>query len=193
MPQRFLARPRQKALEFNRYLVAQRTVQLEKGDVGTDMNGDLLRYVYVGGEMVNMALLTNRHATVADFPTAFRYDTEFLMAEENAKINSRAICTSPQEGGHPDISAQVATTSAPQFGADTLPAPPSGGGIGPCDFSGGLEPVIKGVVNALSGRRIYHVPGGLSYAATAVDEANGDRWFCTEVEAMAAGWNRSFQ
>ena len=184
---------RQKALEFNRYLVAQRTVQLEKGDVETDMNGDLLRYVYVGGEMVNMALLTNGHATVADFPTAFRYETEFLMAEENAKNNLRGIWASLQEGGQPDVSAQVATTSAPQFGAGTLPAPPSGGDIGGCDFSGSLEPVIKGVVNALTGRRIYHVPGGLSYAATPVDEANGDRWFCTEVEAMAAGWNRSLQ
>ena len=41
------------------------------------------------------------------------------------------------------------------------------------------------------GTRIYHVPGGASYAKTRIDEAKGERWFCSEAEARAAGWRRA--
>ena len=45
---------------------------------------------------------------------------------------------------------------------------------------------IKG--NISSSGKIYHVPGSRSYAKTNVDESSGERWFCTEEEARAAGW-----
>jgi hypothetical protein len=45
---------------------------------------------------------------------------------------------------------------------------------------------IKG--NVSGSGRIYHVPGSRSYAATRIDEAGGERWFCSEAEARAAGW-----
>ena len=46
---------------------------------------------------------------------------------------------------------------------------------------------IKGNINS-EGERIYHMPGMRSYGATRIDEANGERWFCSEEEARAAGW-----
>ena len=46
---------------------------------------------------------------------------------------------------------------------------------------------IKGNINR-KGERIYHVPGSRSYAETIIDEGKGERWFCTEAEAIAAGW-----
>ena len=49
---------------------------------------------------------------------------------------------------------------------------------------------IKGNISK-SGERIYHVPGGAFYDRTKVDEDAGERWFCTEQEAEAAGWRRS--
>lgn len=49
---------------------------------------------------------------------------------------------------------------------------------------------IKGNISA-KGERIYHVPGGGYYDATKIDAAKGERWFCTEAEAKAAGWRRS--
>ena len=49
---------------------------------------------------------------------------------------------------------------------------------------------IKGNINS-KGTRIYHVPGGDYYAATRINTRNGERWFCTEAEARAAGWRRS--
>lgn len=47
--------------------------------------------------------------------------------------------------------------------------------------------VIKGNIGR-GGAQIYHLPGWSSYAATRIDEAQGERWFCTEDEARAAGW-----
>ena len=49
---------------------------------------------------------------------------------------------------------------------------------------------IKGNV-ARDGERIYHVPGGKYYDRTRIDPEKGERWFCTEAEAGAAGWRRS--
>ena len=36
--------------------------------------------------------------------------------------------------------------------------------------------------------RIYHLPGSPAYGPTRIDERRGERWFCTEDEARAAGW-----
>ncbi len=46
---------------------------------------------------------------------------------------------------------------------------------------------IKGNINS-KGDRIYHVPGLRSYGATRINESKGERWFCSEAEARAAGW-----
>ena len=50
--------------------------------------------------------------------------------------------------------------------------------------------VIKGNVGR-KGARIYHIPGGQYYARTRIDPSKGERWFCSEAEARAAGWRRS--
>ena len=57
----------------------------------------------------------------------------------------------------------------------------SGGG----NQSGNCQ--IKGNINS-KGDRIYHVPGTPSYGATRINESKGERWFCSEAEARAAGW-----
>ena len=49
---------------------------------------------------------------------------------------------------------------------------------------------IKGNISK-SGTGIYHVPGGRFYDQTRIDTSRGERWFCTEAEARAAGWRRS--
>ena len=50
--------------------------------------------------------------------------------------------------------------------------------------SGGCK--IKGNISA-KGERIYHLPGRRSYDRTVLNEAAGERWFCSESEATA-GW-----
>lgn len=46
---------------------------------------------------------------------------------------------------------------------------------------------IKGNINA-KGERIYHMPWSRYYTSVRMDEAKGKRWFCSEAEAIDAGW-----
>ncbi len=73
------------------------------------------------------------------------------------------------------VLALVLGAAAPPAGAQQQPRPGC---------------VIKGNVSA-SGERIYHLPGGAFYNATQIDPKRGERWFCSEAEAQAAGWRRS--
>jgi endonuclease YncB( thermonuclease family) len=54
------------------------------------------------------------------------------------------------------------------------------------------ECAIKGNI-ARDGERIYHVPGGRYYGVTVMNLEAGELWFCTEAEAVEAGWRRSQQ
>lgn len=54
------------------------------------------------------------------------------------------------------------------------------------------ECTIKGNVSR-SGGRIYHMPGQLNYAKINMSKNSGERWFCTEAEAEAAGWRKALR
>lgn len=45
---------------------------------------------------------------------------------------------------------------------------------------------IKG--NISDHGRVFHVPGQKFYQRTKIHEASGERWFCSETEALRAGW-----
>jgi endonuclease YncB( thermonuclease family) len=49
---------------------------------------------------------------------------------------------------------------------------------------------IKGNISR-GGKRIYHMPGQKDYGRTVIDTAAGERWFCNETEAGAAGWRKA--
>jgi endonuclease YncB( thermonuclease family) len=61
----------------------------------------------------------------------------------------------------------------------TLSEPPAPEG---CRIKGNISP---------SGDHIYHVPGDRSYGDTRINESKGERWFCSESDASAAGWRRA--
>jgi hypothetical protein len=69
-------------------------------------------------------------------------------------------------------------------------APPAAAGCG-----AGAEPpagcAIKGNISRDGGERIYHVPGQRYYGHTRISPEHGERWFCSEAEARAAGWRRA--
>jgi endonuclease YncB( thermonuclease family) len=50
--------------------------------------------------------------------------------------------------------------------------------------------VIKGNISS-KGERIYHVPGQENYGRTRISSSKGERWFCSEADARAAGWRRA--
>lgn len=50
---------------------------------------------------------------------------------------------------------------------------------------------IKGNISINSGAKIYHVPGQENYTATIIRTEYGERWFCSEADARAAGWRKA--
>lgn len=50
--------------------------------------------------------------------------------------------------------------------------------------------LIKGNISYSSGYKIYQVPGGQYYATTNIDPTSGERWFCTEQDALNNGWRK---
>lgn len=53
--------------------------------------------------------------------------------------------------------------------------------------------LIKGNISFDTGEKIYHLPGQKFYDSTTIDHSYGERWFCTEAEAQAAGFRKSLQ
>lgn len=49
---------------------------------------------------------------------------------------------------------------------------------------------IKGNISG-SGERIYHLPAQVDYAKVRISKRAGERLFCSEDEAIAAGWRRA--
>ena len=50
---------------------------------------------------------------------------------------------------------------------------------------------IKGNISINTGERIFHVPGQEYYSRTIITPRYGERWFCSEQEAYAAGWRKA--
>ncbi|HWO73950.1 MAG TPA: thermonuclease family protein, partial [Dehalococcoidia bacterium] len=163
----------QEASARNRALVEGRAVELEKDVSETDAFGRLLRYVYVDGTMVNETLVREGYAVVSTFPPDVKYADRFLAAQQEARAAGRGLW-----------GACFAATPTPQPAARGCPqgcvTPPPG-----C--------VIKGNVSQSTREKIYHVPGGEFYDATVIDPSRGERWFCTEAEALANGWRKSLR
>ena len=147
----------------NRELVEGKTVGLEKDVSETDRFGRLLRYVWLGGRMVNARLVEEGYATASTFPPDVRHAELFAALQTEARTQGRGL-----------------------WGACATPEAPSPTATGACD-----QPRIKGNISLTTGEKIYHVPGGYYYDDTVIDEAKGERWFCTEAEAVAAGWRKS--
>jgi endonuclease YncB( thermonuclease family) len=144
-------------------LIGDRTVTCTKRDVdnyGRAVSVCRSGAADLGAEMVR-----------SGFATAYRrYSNDYVDEENDARTARRGIWagefTNPEDYRHDEPPAQ--RERAP-------PRPPRDG----C--------YIKGNING-DEERIYHVPGTPSYDDTVVDESKGERWFCTESEAKAAGW-----
>ncbi|MBN2086340.1 MAG: thermonuclease family protein [Anaerolineales bacterium] len=134
-----------------------------------DRYGRLLRHVFADGIFVNRELVREGLARAGHYPPDLSCYEDFRAAEEEARTAGRGIwglLGSPTYFTH-------------EWGScvDGCVTPPAG-----C--------VIKGNINR-KGEKIYHVPGGKYYEQTVIEPEKGERWFCSEAEAAAAGWRRS--
>lgn len=49
---------------------------------------------------------------------------------------------------------------------------------------------IKGNISWNNDKKLYHLPGMKDYEITEISPEKGERWFCTESEAIANGWKK---
>jgi len=93
-----------------------------------------------------------------------KYSTEFVAVEAEARAQKVGVWQGPAEAPwdfrHDEW--QVAETAAPKGCA------------------------IKGNISAHG--HIYDMPWSTWYDRVKIDETRGERWFCSEAEALAAGW-----
>ena len=79
------------ASEFNKKLVDGETVFLERDVSQTDEYGRLLRYVWLGDELVNAVLVREGYAQVATYPPDVKYQHVFLELQREARDKKRGL------------------------------------------------------------------------------------------------------
>lgn len=73
------------ASSYNSSLVLNKTVRLEKDVSEVDKYGRLLRYIWIGGVLVNEKLVRDGYAVSSSYPPDIRYQDRFLSAQTAAR------------------------------------------------------------------------------------------------------------
>jgi len=134
-----------------------------------DRYGRLLRYVLLpDGANVNASMVASGYAYEYTYDGPYRYQELFRGNQRSARSAGAGVWSASScDGQRSPQSSFIATSLIPTL-------PPDG-----C--------VIKGNIN-VKGEKIFHIPGDESYADTVITAAKGERFFCSEADATAAGW-----
>ncbi len=79
------------ASERNRQLVDGQTVGLEKDVSETDSFGRLLRYIWVGDQMINATLVEEGYALASTYPPDVKHSQLFASLQAQARDNGRGL------------------------------------------------------------------------------------------------------
>ena len=148
-------------------ILSGRRIELESEPLQDerDKYGRLLRYVFLeDGTNFNLLMIREGYAYEYTYDLPYKYQTEFKQAQKYAEGNELGLWGKLCEG-------QTSVITAPAASA-----------AGAC--------VIKGNINAKK-EKIYHAPGCGSYDKTVIDESGGEKWFCSEQDALDAGWRKA--
>lgn len=154
-------------------LLSGKSVRLEADSTQgeRDVYGRLLRYVFLSnGTNFNKLMIEQGYAFEYTYNLPYKYQTEFKKAEIYARENKLGLWAD-------DTCAGAATPVSTDSGTNTN-----------IDANAPTGCVIKGNIST---EKIYHLPGCDNYDKTVIDESKGERWFCTEEEAVAAGWRKA--
>jgi endonuclease YncB( thermonuclease family) len=151
---------------------------------GTDQYGRSLANCFVEGEDVSKWMVRSGWA-LSFIRYSHAYDAEEAAAREARAGLWAGSFIAPWDWRHRNRATIV-------LGAASMPVNAQAILLGAVSASEAPSPecVIKGNVNR-KGERIYHLPGQLNYAQINMSKGLGERWFCTEAEADAAGWRRA--
>ncbi|MBU4284847.1 thermonuclease family protein [Patescibacteria group bacterium] len=154
----------------NKELVEGKEIRLEKDITDRDKYDRLLRYVWVGDAFINLELVKQGFAYSYSYPPDIKYQDQFVKAQQEAREAKRGLWNAC-----PTTTEQEESVLPP---AEQKEEPASSSCL------------IKGNISS-SGEKIYHLPGCSSYNVTKIDEARGEKWFCSEQEALNAGWRKA--
>ncbi len=147
---------------------------------GSDTYGRTLAACNVGGENLNAWMV--RQGLALAF---IRYSKAYVPDEEAARAARRGLWSgafiAPWDWRHRGKGTEIRGALSVPITAQAILLAPASAAEAPAPNC-----IIKGNINR-DGERIYHLPGGMSYAKINM-EATGKRWFCSEEEARAAGW-----
>lgn len=175
------------ATEKNKQLVEGKQVELEKDVSETDHFGRLLRYVYVDGVMVNDILVREGFARASQYPPDVKYQKQFDEAQASAQHNEWGIWSELCANPMPTVVGIVQPVVTPTASVSSTA---NNNSVAQTNTTPSGECVIKGNINSKN-EYIYHLPECGSYEKTKIDPARGERYFCTEQEAQAAGWRKA--
>jgi hypothetical protein len=113
-----------------------------------------------------------------------------LQAEQAARDNYESFPDIPEDtAGSLSLKDARATVQAQLNDDNYVESDPNGCPYG-CDYhKQGCD--IKGNISFDTKEKIYHVPGGEWYDKANISPAYGERWFCSEQEAINNGWRKS--
>jgi len=157
--------------------IGRRTVTCEGS--GYDRYNRLIAVCNIFGQDLNAWMV------IQGWALAYRYySSDYVRQEERASAKKRGIWqgefVAPWDWRQ---SQRLQTAQAQQPIALTQqPSAPA---------AESSDCLIKGNISINTGERIYHVPGGQYYDRTRISPSKGERWFCTEQEALTAGWRPS--
>jgi micrococcal nuclease len=177
-------------------LLNNQEVKLEADETQTDRDkyDRLLRYVWrKDGIFYNLEIIKQGYAYEYTFDLPYRYQKDFKAAQEEAKKQKLGLwaentCTLTENTKNGVLEAtsfdsqaisQSSGQTSPETTTQSQDKPQSSN---PC--------VIKGNINS-DDEKIYHLPGCGSYNRTVIDTGDGEKWFCTEEEAVSAGWRKA--
>ncbi|WP_300589040.1 thermonuclease family protein [Marivita sp.] len=125
-----------------------------------------------------------------------QYGMDYDLAEKGAAVNGRGLHATGVMSPAAFRSAQRAqarpVTARTETGAKTVKvnrSTPAKSSWLPNVLNPNCK--IKGNISLSKGERIYHVPGQKYYSETRISPTKGERWFCSEDEARAAGWRKA--
>lgn len=171
----------QEATDYNTRLLSTGEVVMIKDVSETDRYDRLLRYVFSAGVFVNYQMVQAGYAKSGSWPPDTSCDMTIAAAMASAQKSQVGMWIVP-------LVVVPPATKAP-LGIISTPVPASTGCPNGCTQPSAACQ-IKGNINA-EGEKIYHMPGQAYYDKTIISPEKGERWFCTEAEAIANGWRKS--
>lgn len=157
------------ASDFLKSLLGGKSVSIEADPTQSDRDkyDRLLRYVYLDGEDVGHKIISSGYGYEYTYNIPYQKQSEYKTAQSEASSAGKGLWSPSTCSGQ--------KTPAPQ------PTPSS---------TSTADCKIKGNISS-KGEKIYHMPGQKYYDATKIDTSKGERYFCTEQEAVNAGWRKS--